>query len=697
MSINAQDYHLAELMLEHTSVGMAIYDAHDMRLLQANTLFLSFFRNYFAALGQEEHKNIIGHTFCDWLTSAQKREMMGIFHTVVETGTPYHGNDFSLPDAHGEPTYWHWSLNPVRDEHGQTGFLVLTVSEVTEQVLARQQAEQAQSALSQTKSLLEAERDRLEVIETVARSVREALSPERISGVAVDAIAEHFHAESVCLHIADPNHRALRLLRSRMQTRRQEAPGTIHYIPYEHMLPGSNAGEPRDPIVVEDIQNAAIVGTIRKEHPLVLGGTRGFICVPLWFRDHFEGTLSATFTTVVHKQGPEVRTLTGCATHLAAALAHARLLTAVESERTRLRDILDQLPEGILIAEISNGTISYANPAAAGILGIPLEELSAFPLHRYSWSQIYRETALDGQPIPPWNFIVIRALCGETIRSKETLVVKPCGSKLVTLASSAPLYSESGIMTGAVIVFQDVTAQKSLEQHKNEFFSIANHELRTPITIIQGFAEILQLAAQNRQLDSLTQYALASISEQSQQLTRLIEEMLDISRLEQAQFTLKRAEHDLVSLVKHVIESHSITTRQHHLHFVLEGLQSADSLISNIDEKRIVQVLNNLINNAIKYSPTGGRIEVGLRYKPDKPDTATIWVKDEGIGIAPAEMPHIFKRFHRARDLDRSMSGFGIGLYLVKEVIGRHGGHIRVDSIEGQGSTFYVTLPLNTQ
>ncbi len=110
---------------------------------------------------------------------------------------------------------------------------------------------------------------------------------------------------------------------------------------------------------------------------------------------------------------------------------------------------------------------------------------------------------------------------------------------------------------------------------------------------------------------------------------------------------------------------------------------------------RIIQVLNNLINNAVKYSPDHNEIEVGLRFTVDKPDEVIIWVRDHGIGIAANELPHIYERFHRASNLDRSISGLGIGLYLVNELVTQHEGHIWVESIEGKGSTFYVTLPLH--
>lgn len=264
------------------------------------------------------------------------------------------------------------------------------------------------------------------------------------------------------------------------------------------------------------------------------------------------------------------------------------------------------------------------------------------------------------------------------------------------LASCAPLLTDN-IMIETVIVFQDITTQKTLEQHKSEFLSIANHELRTPITIIQGFAELLQMKApqvQEKAADSLAQYALNSIIDQSQHLTRMIEEMLNISRIEQGQFTLRYESCNLVELLHRVIESQSMTNHQHQLQLVLDGIQPNNAVVGYVDEERIVQALNNLITNAIKYTSPPSNIEIGLSYHPQKPHEALIWVRDQGIGIPQEELPLIFERFHRGKNADRASSGFGIGLYLVKEIITRHNGKVWAESADKQGSTFYVMLPL---
>ncbi|HEY6539517.1 MAG TPA: ATP-binding protein [Ktedonobacteraceae bacterium] len=368
----------------------------------------------------------------------------------------------------------------------------------------------------------------------------------------------------------------------------------------------------------------------------------------------------------------------------------------IENERARLSAILDQLPEGILLVEASDGTISYANASAATILGIPIEELVGVSFHQHAQSHSLND-AQDRQTLP-WNFVVINALLGRTASSQETVVVKPDGIRLIMLSSSAPLRNEKGFITGAVIVFQDITVQKMIERQKNAFLSLVSHELRTPLTAIMGFAELLQVKdAQEEGLDPLRQRALDQILIQSEQLARLIDEMLDLTRLENAQLSLNCALHDLHATLREVIETLEITARGQSIRLEVKGLAATETVMGYFDKQRIMQIMNNLINNAIKYSPNGSEIEVGYQISAENPDAALIWVRDHGIGIPANECHLIFERFHRASNLDVSMSGLGLGLYLVKELVTRHEGRVWVESEEGEGSTFYVVLPLKKE
>ena len=372
-----------------------------------------------------------------------------------------------------------------------------------------------------------------------------------------------------------------------------------------------------------------------------------------------------------------------------------QLHAIAEHEHARLLSVLDQLPEGVMIVEAADRCISYANIASSHIFGIAHAVLSGTTPEKNILANAI--TYLNGQAVPGDDLPLNRALCGEYISGRETMATRHDGKQIFLLSSAAPLKDATGTITGAVTVFQDISVRKSIEQQKNMFLSVASHELRTPITAIQGFAEILHMqVSQGISLDTpRSGRAITGITEQSQRLTRLIESMLDLSRIEKAQLFVNLAEHDLLAIIQHVLETQTITNKNHLIRFTLEGLKPTDKLLACIDEDRIDQVLNNLIGNAIKYSPANSLIEVGLRYSPDSPNEILLWVRDQGIGIAANELPFIFERFHRASNLDRSISGLGIGLYLVNELVTRHGGRVWAESVEGRGSTFYVSLPLH--
>ena len=685
----------AHVMIEHMRIGMALYDVEDFRLLAVNNRFKLFLEEYLCP--GKSYELAIGCPLKTLLPQPKEvaKAILNIFRAVVETGEPYEADAFPIPMVGKGLTYWEWTLDPIRDASGTITHLLHSANDVTAHVLAIQQAEEVYSTLSKTTHNIDAERKRLEVIEAVASSVRESFDMKDIGQSAIDAIKVEFSPICITIHVADATQRTLHLLNFFAAPGAEHVKDFMQEVSYDSSLLISGAPWPKRPITIENLQDKVRMGEIDSNHPTAILDVKGFICVPLWSGERFEGTLAASFRESIHADGAEAKTLEGCGMHIAAALAQARLHSEIEQERMRLRAVLDQLPEGVLLVEAPAWHIQYAKIAAAEIIDVPASEQVNLPVQEAPLAP----TMTDAQenPISPEKLPSIRALQGETITGYESILTRPDGKKVFLLTSAAPLLKDDGKIIGAIVVFQDITTRKSIEQQKNEFISITSHELRTPITAIQGFAEILQVwVAQPESLSApRSQRALASIIDQSKRLTRLIEEMLDLSRIESKRLLLNLAQHNLIQTLTQVIESQSIMTKRHEIRLVLEGISAQDTLTGYFDEDRIIQVLNNLMNNAVKYSPDHKEIEVGLRFTDKNPEEALIWVRDHGIGIAANELPHIYERFHRASNLDRSISGLGIGLYLVNELVTRHGGHVWVESMEGKGSTFYVTLPLH--
>jgi PAS domain S-box-containing protein len=223
---------------------------------------------------------------------------------------------------------------------------------------------------------------------------------------------------------------------------------------------------------------------------------------------------------------------------------------------------------------------------------------------------------------------------------------------------------------------------------RDAFLTVLAHELRNPLTSLLGNAQLLLRRVQREGLLSgRDQRSLQVVVNQSERLNEMVSLQLDISRLHTGQLQIARAPVDVAALVRQVIEEVLPTLTTHNVTY--SGPDTP--LLVEGDALRLFQVLNNLIQNAIKYSPAGGSVQVQVERQDA---TVRVAVSDEGIGIPQAELPQLFQRFYRASNVDEGkMSGFGVGLYLVKEIVTLHGGTVDVVSEEGHGSTFLITLP----
>jgi signal transduction histidine kinase len=233
---------------------------------------------------------------------------------------------------------------------------------------------------------------------------------------------------------------------------------------------------------------------------------------------------------------------------------------------------------------------------------------------------------------------------------------------------------------------------------KTQFLSMASHELRTPLTAVSGFLQIARrrlakLAESNETPDAFKAEAtrtvdtLSMADRQAKKLARLIDELLDVSRLQQGRVELRLAEVDLAPIVREVGERMQLLSEAHDVRVEVDG---AAAVVA--DRDRIEQVLENLVGNAIKYSPQGGPIVIALRVERGE---ALLTVRDRGIGIAPQEIEKVFALFYRSPDPRADqVGGLGLGLYISREIVARHHGHLWAERNPDTGTTFHVRLPL---
>ena len=299
------------------------------------------------------------------------------------------------------------------------------------------------------------------------------------------------------------------------------------------------------------------------------------------------------------------------------------------------------------------------------------------------------------------------ALSGHTVLNQEINAgVSGDAIPLTFSISAAPLNESGPIPTrpvGVVAVLNDITSSKQIEKLKDEFVSVVSHELRTPLTAIKGYTQHLIRRLERRMrekrqttgLDTLPKelpesYDLRSlqiVQSQSEQLERLVNDLLDLSRAQWGEMNLQYSNFYLADALTERVRLAQVSAEEH---TITLDIQVQDSRIV-ADKLRVGQVIGNILDNAIRFSPQGRQVTVVLKEQNNE---YLVNITDQGIGVSPEYIDHIFERFYRVRNTaSRQYSGIGLGLFVARAIVEAHGGQIWVDSNEGLGSTFSFTLP----
>jgi PAS domain S-box-containing protein len=384
---------------------------------------------------------------------------------------------------------------------------------------------------------------------------------------------------------------------------------------------------------------------------------------------------------------------------------HAQAIARLDS----FQQIIDALPSSIYLVYGPEARLLLANRAAANVWGAQWHVDQ--PMLEFLATNGIEIFDAQGHPLSSKEFATLRAVQNrETILQHQETIRRPNGSSLPVLVNSIVLGSsrwrdlirEETETTNQFIVqepvalvsHQDVSALKEAEYLKDEFIGVAAHELRNPLAVLKGFAEMLVYQTARGKGSRLADWqneAIEEIDVATARLDKLTEDLLDVTRLQAGRLSLSRKPTDLVALTQNMVTQRQMTTRQH----VLTLRTEHSSLVVDIDPVRIEQVITNLLSNAIKYSPQGGSIELFL-YEEAEPREALLSIRDHGIGIPAGQQAHIFGRFVRAENARTSeVTGTGLGLYLSRELVERHGGRLWFESVEGEGSTFFMRLPLS--
>jgi PAS domain S-box-containing protein len=365
---------------------------------------------------------------------------------------------------------------------------------------------------------------------------------------------------------------------------------------------------------------------------------------------------------------------------------------------TRQRElILESVGDGIYGIDLE-GRLTFINQAGAHALGYTPEQLTGRDLH-----EVIHHSHADGTPYSKSTNPILQALrrC-ESIRMRDEVFWRHDGTAFPVEYSANPLLEE-GVISGMVVAFQDVSERRRLERMKDEFISTVSHELRTPLTSLRASLGLITSGTLDKRPEKQRQMLDMAIGN-SDRLIRLVNDILDFEKIEKGKLPLNRQTVEAIDLLRRAADVAYAAASQAH---IAVRVDAARVKVLG-DEERILQVLNELVANAIKFSPPDTTIRLSAQPGEENADKAAntadrtadsseeicFTVEDQGRGIAPEKLERIFERFQQGDASDsRALGGTGLGLALCRSIVEQHGGRIWAESTAGKGSQFHFTLP----
>ncbi|HEV3312670.1 MAG TPA: ATP-binding protein [Chloroflexota bacterium] len=371
----------------------------------------------------------------------------------------------------------------------------------------------------------------------------------------------------------------------------------------------------------------------------------------------------------------------------ALAVDNAQLYREALRSNAELQGILAQMTDPVIVADAA-GIVTFANDAANQVFGrisIGAPVALARPASTYF--------TLEGDPIPPDEMVLQRAVRGELVTNFVWLVRRAGVPDRVLQTSAVPLEGDDGTQLGALTVSRDVTELYDFERKKDAFLVTASHDLKNPLTLVKGTAQLLEQRLSRRETLGKDLIAgLQSISGTASRMSAMVDEMLDVARIQMGRpLALDPAPVDLVSLLERTVSEFRAGSERNPIELTVDSRP----IDGNWDRLRVERVFSNLIANSAKFSAEGSPIRIQVwRAENAAAPAAMVAVSDQGVGIPADDLPLIFEHFHRGENVVGTIAGTGIGLAGVKQIVEQHGGTIQVESEENRGSTFTVSLPL---
>lgn len=371
----------------------------------------------------------------------------------------------------------------------------------------------------------------------------------------------------------------------------------------------------------------------------------------------------------------ELGQLAGAVNNLSVRVEEAQ--ESSDSERRRLDSVLSHMSDGVLATD-RRGNVTIVNNMALQLLGVEHDD------------ELIGKSIIDVLDIR--HDYTVRQLVNS--EQKEMILdMSNSGSNLILNAYFSPIQRESGFVSGLVCVLHDVTSQQKEEQERKEFVSNVSHELRTPLTSVKSYVEALSDGAW--QDKEIAPQFLKVVQDETERMIRMINDLLSLSRMDAGTTKLNLEYVNINELFNYILNRFDMIIKKEEdpkkKKYTIERFFTKKDLWVEIDTDKFTQVIDNIMNNAIKYSPDGGVITARLL---ETHNHVIMSISDQGLGIPRKDLSHIFDRFFRVdKARSRKQGGTGLGLAISKEVVNMLGGQIWVDSVEGKGSTFYISLP----
>lgn len=416
------------------------------------------------------------------------------------------------------------------------------------------------------------------------------------------------------------------------------------------------------PMVLRDFQVGKVLH-LKKGMPY----PASMIAMPLEWDKRFLGILWVTYQEKRSPSVEEVDFFKSLSHKASTAVVNARAYDQSVTTLKQLEAVLNSLPDAVLISD-SESHVIYQNQAAQSIFG-------------------KREGSLEGKALLPLfedeDLAELYEQGDQEVESKE---IRFADGKTYHVIVS-PIEVEGGLL-GHATVFKDITHHKVQESRKTEFVTTVSHELRSPLTLIHGYAKILRLTGNlNEQQDTY----ISNIIDGIEEMKDLVQNLLDMGRLESGD-SLEMTRATVSEIAKKAVDSMDAQAKQKNIQMKLS--LPDDSFVIEADVTFLIQALKNLLENAIKFTKMGGEVSLSVRRKEQD---VVFAVRDNGIGIAPLDQRHLFKKFRRINaGVGQEQKGSGLGLAIVKSIAERHAGKVWVESQLGKGSTFYLQIPIKS-